>query len=373
MSTIDEKKNKSNNGSKLQIADFFKSLFGQLFILGIIILVGSLILFNCKVAQTNLLPTCLTLFPYTDVVPPINPILADINIVKTSNAEFSTKLSFSPEENMKSMNAGILGSLKKMIDGPNSSVYKLYIATTLQELIATNFTIINSYYNLLNSYLSESLIIFVAPLFSWLLYFFIVVVNNFYMWILWFKNISLLFSEKTGTSEKTTWKAGNMWTAGNILMSLLTIYILVILFFILGIWLIIPLTVGIISIYCLFYPLGFSAKNATTGKPYGVMSTILNILKYKLSIIMYITSLFVILNASATFGGYFAFVALIACLLLYFFSDIYMSYFPKAVDHATSGLGDFLQAAKTCIPVAVENEPEQLSLFGKLRRVIFGA
>ena len=163
-----------------------------------------------------------------------------------------------------------------------------------------------------------------------------------------------------------------MWTAGNILMSLLTIYILVILFFILGIWLIIPLTVGIISIYCLFYPLGFSAKNATTGKPYGVMSTILNILKYKLSIIMYITSLFVILNASATFGGYFAFVALIACLLLYFFSDIYTSYFPKAADHATSGLGDFLQATKKCIPPEVANEPQHLSLFGKLRRVIFG-
>jgi hypothetical protein len=373
MSTIDEKKNKSNNGSKLPIVDFFRSLFGQLFILGIIILVGSLILFNCKVAQTNLLPTCLTLFPYTDVVPPINPVSVDINIVKTSNADFSTKLSFSPEENMKSMNAGILGSLKNMVDGPNSSVYKLYIATTLQELIATNFTIINSFYNLLNSYLSETFIIFVAPVFSWLLYLFILVLNNFYMWFLWFKNISLLFSEKTGTSEKTTWKAGNMWTISNILMAILTIYILVILFFILGIWLIIPLTVGFISIFCLFYPLGFSAKNTTTGKPYGVMSTIVNILKYKLSIIMIIISLFVILNSSSLFGGYTAFVAVIACLLLYFFSDMYTSYIPKAVDHATSGLGDFLQATKTCISPAVANEPQHLSLFGKLRRVIFGA
>ena len=260
-----------------------------------------------------------------------------------------------------------------MVNGPHSSVYKLYIATTLQELIATNFTIINSYYNLLNSYLSETLIVFVAPFFSWLLYFFIVVVNNVYMWILWFKNISLLFSEKTETSEKTTWKAGNMWTIGNILWSILTIYILSILFFILGIWLIIPLTVGFISIFCLFYPLGFSAKNATTGKPYGVMSTIVNILKYKLSIIMIITSLFVILNASSLFGGYMSFVALIACLLLYFFSDMYTSYIPKAADHATSGLGDFLQATTQCIPSAVANEPQHLSLFGKLRRVIFGA
>ena len=182
----------------------------------------------------------MTLFPYTDVVPPINPISADINIVKTSNAEFSTKLSFSPEENIKSMNAGILGSLKNMVNGPNSSVYKLYIATTLQELIATNFTIINSYYNLLNSYLSETLIVFVAPFFSWLLYFFIVVVNYFYMVILWFKNISLLFSEKTETSEKTTWKPGNMWTIGNILWSILSIYIFSTLFFILGILFIIP-------------------------------------------------------------------------------------------------------------------------------------
>ena len=368
MSTIDEKKNKSNNDPKLQMADFFKSLFGQLFILGIIILLGSLILFKCKIAQTNILPTCLAFFPYTDVAPPINPIVVDINIVKTPTAVFSTKLSFLQDENMK---AGILGSLKNMIDGPNSSVYKLYIATTLQELIATNFTIINSFYNLLNSYLSETLIIFVAPLFSWLLYIFIVIVNNFYMWILWFKNMSLLFSEKTGTSEKTTWKAGNMWDISNILMSILTIYILVILFFILGIWLIIPLTVGIISIFCLFYPLGISAKNATSGKPYGVMNTILNVLKYKLSIIMYITSLFVILNASAIFGGYFAFVSLIACLLLYFFSDIYTSYFPKAVDHATSGLGDFVQATKKCVHAAAE--PQHLSLFGKLRKVIFGA
>jgi hypothetical protein len=49
------------------------------------------------------------------------------------------------------------------------------------------------------------------------------------------------------------------------------------------------------------------------------------------------------------------------------------AYIPKTVDHATPGLGDFLQATKKCIPPEVANEPQHLSLFGKLRRVIFGA
>lgn len=375
---IDEKKNTSSK-PKDALLSFVLVIVYQLIALGVIIIIGAMVLYTGKVAQSNILPTCLSFAPYTDVIPPIKEIPIDINVVKTDKGIWSTKLKFPLGENFKTIDK-TLGALKDMINGPKSNIYKLYIATTLQEVIACNFTINNVIYNFINSFLPETLIILLSPLIGGFVYGLTGIITTFYLIILWFSNIPLLFSEKTETKNATTWKNGDMWGIMTWYWSLFYIFISIIAFFVAGISFIIPITSFLVSTFCMIFPLFMKSQNSASGKPSGVYDTIKNILKFKMSIIMYFMSLTVILSANSNFGGvgysiggvnYSAFVAIIACILLYFFSSIYKQYTPKGIDHSTFGLGDYAQAEKICIPLA---DPEiEMTMFQKIENLFGGA
>ena len=372
-SALSDKKDKINNPPTVisNTVEFFKSLLGQLLLLVIVILSGSLILYKTKIAQSNILPTCMDFSPYTNISPPIKPIVADINIIKVGSAIMSTKITIPLEENIKAINDGFIGTLKNMINGPKTNVFNLYIATTIEEVIANNFTIVNTFYNFLNIYFSEMMVIVVGPFLSAIMYFFTIAINFGYMFVLWFYNIHLIFSEKTETANNTTWKSGDMWAPGSLIWTLLCIWIFFVLFFVVGIWLIIPIVSISTAIFCVFFPYFITSKSTVTGKPYGIKNTILNVLKYKLPLIMILASLLVILNASSVFGGLTAFVAVIACAILYFFTNVYKSYTPKGIDHATAGLGDYIQSVKKCIPPVTPTPTHTPTTLEKLRGVFF--
>lgn len=366
-SAIDEKKNKSEK-PKNALLNFSLSVFYQLITLGIIILIGSLFLYTSKVAQTNILPTCLAYAPYTNVAPHVKEIPVDINIVKTDKGNWSTKLKFPLDENMKTIEKS-LGALKNLINGPKTNVFKMYIGTTLQEVISCNFNIINTIANFINAFLPETLIVILGPFLGFFTYILTGVIDTFYLIFLWFYNIHLLFSEKTETGNATTWKSGDMWGIMTWYWSLIYIFLFIIAFFLIGASLIIPIASFLVSTFCILFPLFMKSKNATTGKSYGLGETIKNVLKFKMSIIMILMSLNIISSANSNFGGYTAFVSIIACILLYFFTSIYQPYTPKGVDHSTFGLGDYAQAEKVCEPTEMaKGEPSLLqkieNLFG---------
>jgi len=365
-SAIDDKKKTQVVNTKNSTADFFINLLIQLIIIGILIIIGALGLYSCRVAQTNILPTCLSFDPYTDIVPPIKEIPIDINVVKTDKGVWSTKIQFPLEENFKTIN-NTLGILKNWINQPNSNVYKLYIATTLQQLIACNFAVTNTINNFMNSMLTETWLILLSPYILFFTGMITSLINTIYFIILWFYNIYLLFSEKGESKNETVWKDGEMWGLLNWWWALLYIFIFFILFFTIGLGMVIPITAGFVSLFCAIFPLFMKSKNSQTGKSYGVFETIKNVLKFKLNIIMILISLYIISSASSNFGGYAAFVAVVACIILYFFSSVYHQYTPKATDHSSFGLGDFVQAEKPCIPKVVpEGEPSMFEKIGKL-------
>jgi len=364
-SAIDEKKNKTDK-PKSELLNFAVGILIQLIVFGIIIIFGSLFLYIGKVAQSNILPNCLAYAPYTDISSPLKEIPIDINVVKTEKGAWSTKIKFPIEENMKTIN-GALEFLKKMINGPKTNVFKLYIATTLQEVITCNFNVINTIYNFINEYIPETLIVLIGPFLSFFIYILTGLIDSIYLIILWFRNIPLLFSEKTETANSTTWKDGDMWGLLTWYWSLFYIFIFIILFFVLGISFIIPILSFLVSTFCMLFPLFMKSRTVETDKPYGISETIKNVLKYKMSIIMILLSLNIIGSTSSNFGGYAAFVAIVACILLYFFSSIYQPYMPKKGDHSTFGLGNYFQAAKECIPTAeAEHIPTMIERIEKL-------
>ena len=84
---------------------FLLTLLGKLFVLGIVVVVGTCLVYTCRVAQSNILPTDMNFTPYTDVIPTIvgGDKVVNIDIVKTAEGIFSTKLIFPLTENMNDL------------------------------------------------------------------------------------------------------------------------------------------------------------------------------------------------------------------------------------------------------------------------------
>jgi hypothetical protein len=343
---IDDKKDTTPTTNPLS-GTFMATMFSKLLLLGIIVVTGTCMVYTCRVAQSNILPTDLNCYPYTNMMPIIEDIPINIDVVKTSEGIFSTQIKFPFSENMESLKFGLFGYLKNMIESKDAGNFQLYAATTIQQLLATNLAIINWIFNLYNSYFTESMIIFIVPFLLIFINFFTGIVNSFYLMFLWFYNLPLLFSVPTRTATgSTSWNKGDMWSINNWWRSLFWIFIFVLLFFILGIGLIIPILAGSITLYSILSPLFMTARKVDDPeKKYTIMDAFMNIIEYKMRVIMFIVSYFVISDAYSSYGSYSALVAIIACLLLYFFTDIYKQYIPET---KTPWTNNFKQAAKSC-------------------------
>ena len=356
MSSIDNKRSEINNDNdettkKLQVV---KTLGKQIFHLGLLIIVGSCMLYTCRGSQTNLFPTCVEFAPYTSIVPTFSSdsVPTNINITK-GDENTSTKMVFSIDENMDIMtNKSFFTWLRNWTEGPKSGHFSLYFASIMQHILAFNFTIVNYIYQFFNNILPETFIIILLPYIAFFLYFGLAIVDGFYFVYLWFSQLSMFCSEKkdTGDPNKTIWehKDGAIWQFMNWWKIGVAFF-----FVLIGVSTTISLPFIIIAIaYTFILPLTFKT---TVGekKKYCVFSIFTNslftdILKFKRSIIMFVVSYILITTTLTAFGMAAAVAAVIVCIGLYFFTDIFHKYTPKASDAVTAGLASYDPIIKTC-------------------------
>ena len=150
MSLIDNKRSEINNDNdettkKIKI---LQTVVWQIFHLGLLILVGSWMLYTCRGSQTNLFPTCVEFAPYTSIIPTFSSdsVPTNINITK-GNENTSTKMVFSIDENMDIMtNKSFFTWLRNLMEGPKSGHFSLYFASIMQNILAFNFSIVNYIY-----------------------------------------------------------------------------------------------------------------------------------------------------------------------------------------------------------------------------------
>jgi len=84
---------------------------------------------------------------------------------------------------------------------------------------------------------------------------------------------------------------------------------------------------------------------------YTYKNTLMNILKYKMNILMYIISFIVVMDAYSTLGTYECMAAILVCILLYFFKpEIYHAYTVKPNDPFTPDFSPSVQASRDCNP-----------------------
>ena len=326
------------------------TLFRQLFTFGIMIVIGTTMVYSGKVAQANILPTNINCFPYTNLTPTIEKVDVDINIVKVKEGEvYSTKLEFDQAKNMKIMEEGFLGFLKRMTENKDSGHFYLYICSLIQGVIANNLYMNTVYYNLINSYCSESVILFVLPYFNIFWFMTTFVINFFYIIYSWFKHLHLFYSKKTFENDKTVWQPGDsMWSFSNVFKSLFMFFIAFIIFICFGIGMIIPFMTFATAVYSILMPMYMEATVKDRGKPYTFSSALLDVFKYKISVIMYIITYYMITGVNSKFGSVATGVSFIAFIILLFFTNIYKAYKPVGKDTATFGWGNYKQANKEC-------------------------
>lgn len=350
-SDIEKKKNKSPTGS-LNWKDYFNDIFSFFIKLLLVFIVGSRIVFACKVAQANLLPTNMNCRPYTNTQPIFETTEPEVNIdvVKIYDSDskkyetFSTKLVFPIKDD--TMNHFILDKLRKVSQQHNTSRLTMYLVDILNNLFSFNFGAISFILNSMNSMFSESVIIVLGPiLLQYLLlagYFVNVIVGI----ILFIVCAGRLFKYNSNNDSNSisdpasppNWKPASSFSPGTIL-SVIAAFIISY-----GFVFFIPFFV---FLTCIFQPFSKVAEIISTGerKPYTFWDSVKGVLKTKLDLFM---TLFCMNTTMATYK----YVNVLAAFFVLIASIIFLyrnSYAKKTVpETATLGLSSSIQYTKTC-------------------------
>lgn len=164
---------------------------------------GGLILFSCKVAQSNILPTDENCAPYTSQAPEfLLPKESKnlINIFKSAffDADSSEKIYFDYKQNAKST---VLDLIKSYKEKPNGGSVGHYLVSFIEKITAFLFYFVGLLLSFINR-LPETLIILVSPIAFVFLIPFIAIVGMIYSIILWFTEMKWFFKVNTNDTDE---------------------------------------------------------------------------------------------------------------------------------------------------------------------------
>lgn len=343
-SAIDEKKTGGNSSSGSFASQIFQFVISVIVAIVIIIIYFSssgLILYLCKLAQANVLPTESKCAPYTDSKPNIQEIKTNIFTTFT-DPETSMKLQFPQDKNS---NNKILEMFKEYKDKPSSNFLANYFISITEQLLQFNYSAISNIMNLINSTFPEGLIVGIGPIIGGILYSIGIIVNQLYFIYLWFSNMSWFFkhnSNDTGTGLPK-WNDVTLLTPIDWWLGLCFVFLFIILLiFGFPIFVFIPLLAFHNSIISsLLY------KGILNDKVVTAFSIILGVLKhYKLSVVSVI-SIFVILLSFSNLGAIPGLFSVLTVALIYW-GVISFDIFKPIPESGFSVSTSYEQAKKTC-------------------------
>ena len=345
-SAIDDKKTDNSSSSsetfRSNIVSFMISV-GIAFAVVLLYFSGSgLILFICKLAQSNILPTEENCYPYTEFKPDIKPIKTNIFPTST-DPEMSMKLEF-PYNEYNSSNK-FIDIFRNYKNKSNSHFLANYFISIFEKILRFNYSTINTIMNLMNTTMPEPAIIGVGPLIALFLYIFGIFINTIYFIYSWFSNMSWFFKTNKNDSGdgKPQWEDVSIlsplnWSLGLALAILFTILLIVAL----------PI-VSILSL--LFYHKAIFTtmfyKGMMNGKQASAFRIIIEVFKYYKLTVVSIISLFVILFAFSKLGVVSGIFSIISLGLVYG-GIISINLFKRIDETNLSPLVSYDQAEKKC-------------------------
>ena len=343
-SAIDQKNQQSNQTSGSFASKIGSFVISVIIVFAIILLYfcsGGLILYLCKLAQSNILPTDRDCAPYTDTKPTIQQIQSNIFTTYT-NPETSMKIQFPYDKNTKNK---IIDMFKDYKDKSSSNFLANYFIAITESLLQFNYSSINTIMNSMNEMLPEAVIVFLGPVVSAFLYAFGLLINQVYFVYLWFSNMSWFFkhnSNDTGTGlpkwENVTLFNPIDWWLGAVLAFIFVIF----LFLGFPILTFIPVFAYHNSlISSLFY------KGVMDNKSASSLTVIIGVLKYYKISTVSIISLFVILLSFSQLGVVPGIFSILTIGLIYW-GVISLNIFKSISENNLTPLVSYKQATKTC-------------------------
>jgi hypothetical protein len=321
---------------------------------------GALILFLCKLAQSNILPTNANCAPYTDSKPVIQPSPIVTNIFTTfTEPEMSMKLEIPYDINSGNK---IIEIFKQYKENSSSNFLINYFISIIESLMEFNYSSINSIMNAMNSNISETAIVTIGPIISWFLYTIGIFINTFYFLILWFKNMSWFFKTNTNDSGngKPEWEDVTLLSPVNFCIGIALVILFAILFFV-GFPFVsmIPLIFFHKSLLStLFY------KGKMNGKEANAFTIIKETLKYYKVTIVSVISVFVILSSFANMGVIPGIISILTVALIYY-GIISIDIFKPIPEKNLTPSVSYEQAIKKC-PGKIETNKKSHSFLYSL-------
>lgn len=366
-SIIDEKKEQDSSSKSLE--SYTSKVTGFMFsiiIIFILILLyfssSSLILFVCKIAQSNILPSEPNCAPYTDTQPTISPSPIQTNIFTTfTDPEMSMKMEIPYDINSKNK---LIQIFKNYKEKSSSNFLANYFISIAEAILQFNYSAISTIMNLMNNSLPEPAIIGLGPIICGFLYAFGTLVNTLYFIYLWFINMSWFFKTNTNDTgngkpqwEEVTITSPLNWFFGAVL-SILFVFLLIFGFPIVSIMPMVFYHNSIIS--TLFM------KAIMNGKQITAFTIIKETLKhYKLSFTI-IMSIFVVLLAFSNLGAIPGIFSILTVALIHW-GVIGIDIFNPIKETNLSESVSYNQAIKKC-PIVNKNVEKH----GFLYNLIFG-
>ncbi len=337
---IDNKKNNISNNSSIFTSNIFnmgKSILTYIIYLIIYIFYAGQILKFCKLAQSNILPTDSTCFPYTNSKPTITHITSNIFI----NKDKSMKINF-PYDDYNSSNF-IIDAFRNYKNTPTANFLLMYFISIIERLMSFNYASKNYILNLMNN-LPEIIIILLGPIIYNLFAFFILFIEGFYFIYLWYSNMNWFFKTNSAseTDSKPSWSSVSFYDLLNFCIGLWLVFIFTILFIIF--YFMIPflsLIVIYTSLWCSLSFYGYKSKLNGTNNNIG-----LEIFKFYKITIQSIISIIVIYSAYKNLGGSGLIYAILS-LILVIYLHMTNLFYPIHIE-GLSPLIEVEQAKKIC-------------------------
>ena len=304
---------------------------------------SGLILYACKVAQSNVLPDDKKCYPYVNTKPDIQPIETNIFTTNT-DPQMSMKLKI-PYDEYNSTNS-ILDGLRSYKNNPDSYFLLNYFVTVLESTLQFNYAIFSYVLNKLNL-MPESLLVLMGPIIFSTLSPFIIFIDIIHFIYLWFTEMGWFFKENTNDTGKGMPKWENIGFFSGPLRYLIA-FGLIILFTLATIfaWSLSSLFIFLAFWWCIFSVITF--KSELNGAPTTGFTIIKETYKYYKAQMMGLLSFFVILFAFIQLGAVGGIVPSILVLLIYF-GIIAIDIYTPVTEKGLSLLTSYKQAKKTCI------------------------
>jgi hypothetical protein len=343
-SAIDDKKEDTTSTT----TNIFSKILGFFMTVAFLVLIiiaqfsyGGLILYACKLAQSNILPTDENCYPYNDVKSSIQEIKTNIFTTFT-NPPLSMKLSF-PYDKYNASNK-ILDMFRSYKEEPKSSFLINYFISIIESLIAFNYGAFNFILSMFNG-LPEILIVLFGPILLTFITTFIFFGNNIYFMYLWFAKMGWFFKQNANTdlNSKPIWRSVSLFQPFDYWSAIAFVILFCFLFwFVLAV---LPILPSFAMGWTIFTLVCYQGQMDNTSV--SVLAILQDLFKYYKVTIMSIFSFFVILSAFSNMGAIPGLFSILVLILIYF-GIISINIFQPTGRGNLTGLVSNSQAKKTC-------------------------